>query len=97
MPGFDRSRPPRNKSLEFPADPPTIEEIVAVMCHAGGIAHGLCTRALIVLLWRSGLRITEAPSLAESDLDRGCASILVRRGKNGKRVGMDALGDRAVL
>src|SRR3984957_18429237 len=91
MPGFHRGRPPRNKGLEYPADPPTVEEIVAVMRQAGGSANGLRTRALIVLLWRAGLRITEALSLAESDLDRARGAILVRRGKNGKRreVGMD--------
>jgi site-specific recombinase XerD len=92
MPGFHRGRPPRNKGCQFPADPPTVEEIVAVMRQAGCHAHGLRTRALIVVLWHAGLRITEALSLAESDLDRDRGSILVRRGKNGKRreVGMDA-------
>jgi hypothetical protein len=28
---FHRGRPPRNKGLQYPADPPTVEEIVAVM------------------------------------------------------------------
>jgi site-specific recombinase XerD len=67
MPGFHRGCPPRNKGLQYPADSPTIEEIVAVMRKAGDTPHGLRTRALIVLLWRAGLRITEALSLAESD------------------------------
>ena len=31
MPGYHRGRPPRNKGDEYPADPPTVEEIVAVM------------------------------------------------------------------
>ena len=37
------------------------------------------------------LRISEALALAESDLDRSRGSVLVRRGKGGKRrqVGMD--------
>jgi len=91
MPGFHRGCPPRNKGLQYPADPPTVEEIVAVMRRAGDGPHGLRTRALIVLLWRAGLRISEALSLAESDLDPSRGSILVRRGKGGKRreVGMD--------
>jgi integrase len=48
-------------------------------------------RGLIVVLWRAGLRISEALSLAESDLDRARGAVLVRRGKAGKRreVGMD--------
>lgn len=90
-PGFHRGRPPRNKGLRYPADPPAVEEIVAVMRVAGGTVHGLRTRALIVVLWRAGLRISEALALAESDLDRSRGSILVRRGKGGKRrqAGMD--------
>ena len=35
MPGYHRGRAPRNKGLRYPADPPTIEEIVAVMRTAG--------------------------------------------------------------
>ncbi len=28
---FHRGRPPRNEGLRYPADPPTVEEIIAVM------------------------------------------------------------------
>ncbi len=58
---------------------------------AGDSAHGLRARALIVALWRAGLRISEALALAERDLDVARGSILIRRGKGGKRreVGMD--------
>jgi hypothetical protein len=35
MPGFHIGRPPRNKGLRYPADPPSVEEIVAVMRAAG--------------------------------------------------------------
>jgi hypothetical protein len=31
MPGYHRGRPPRNKGEQYPADPPTVEEIVTVM------------------------------------------------------------------
>ena len=30
MPGYHQGRPPKNKGRRFPADPPTVEEIVAV-------------------------------------------------------------------
>jgi integrase len=91
MPGYHRGRPPRNKGEEYPADPPTVEEIVAVMQAVGNRPDGHRLRALIVLLWRAGLRISEALALQESDLDRGRGAVLVRRGKGGKRreVGMD--------
>lgn len=49
------------------------------------------TRGLIAILWRAGLRISEALALTESDLDPKTGSVLVRVGKGGKRrtVGMD--------
>ena len=80
MPGHHRGRPPRNKGDLYPADPPTVEEIVAVMRTVGGRADGHRLRALIVLLWRAGLRISEALALQESDLDHARGAILVRRG-----------------
>jgi integrase len=91
LPHFHAGRPPRNKGIRYPADPPTVEEIVAVMRHAGDRVHGRRLRALIVVLWRAGLRIHEALALAEADLDRRRGSLLVRRGKGGRRreVGMD--------
>jgi hypothetical protein len=55
MPGYHQGRPPRNKGMRYPADPPTIEGIVAVMRVAGDGPDGLRLRALIVLLWRAGL------------------------------------------
>jgi integrase len=68
-----------------------VEEIIAVMRAAGDRADGLRLRGVIVVLWRAGLRISEALALQESDLDRTRGAVLVRRGKGGKRreVGMD--------
>ena len=74
MPGYHRGRPPRNKGEQYPADPPTVEEIVAVMSVVGDRADGHRLRALVVLLWRAGLRISEALALQESDLGRGRGS-----------------------
>src|SRR6185437_1994068 len=88
---FHRGRPPRNKGQRYPADPPTVEEIIAVMRAAGNDADAVRLRGLMVVLWRAGLRISEALALSESDLDPSRGAILVRRGKGGKRreVGMD--------
>jgi integrase len=79
MPGYHRGRPPRNKGEQYPADPPTVEEIVAVMRTVADDALGKRLRALIVLLWRAGLRISEALALQQSDLDRSRGAVLVRR------------------
>jgi integrase len=94
MPGFHADRPPRNKGLRYPADPPTVEEIVAVMRIAGDGLHGRRLRGLLVVLWRAGLRIDEALALREADLNRRRGSLLVRHGKGGRRreVGMDDWG-----
>jgi integrase len=91
LPGFHAGRSPRNKGQRYPADPPTVAEIVAVMRYAGTGLHAAPLRALIVVLWRAGLRIQEAVALGESDLDERRGSLLVRRGKGGRRreVGMD--------
>jgi site-specific recombinase XerD len=90
---FHQGRPPRNKGQRYPADPPSVEEIIAVM-HAAGDkndSEAVRLRGLIIVLWRAGLRISEALALSESDLDLNRGAILVRRGKGGKRreVGMD--------
>jgi len=50
MPGYHRGRPPKNKGLRFPADPPTVEEIVAVMRATGDGPDGTRLRALIIVL-----------------------------------------------
>jgi integrase len=94
MPGFHAGRSPHNKGLRYPADPPKVEEIIAVMRAAGDDAHGRRLRGLIVILWRAGLRIQDALAVAESDLDPRRGALLVRRGKGGRRreVGMDAWG-----
>jgi hypothetical protein len=69
MPGFHAGRPPRNKGMRYPADPPTVEEIVTVTRTAGDGVHGCRLHGVIVVLWRAGLRIHEALALSEADLD----------------------------
>jgi site-specific recombinase XerD len=58
---------------------------------AGDRADGHRLRSLIVLLWRAGLRSSEALGLAETDLEQQRGAVLVCRGKGGRRreVGMD--------
>jgi integrase len=81
LPGYHAGRPPRNKGLRYPADPPTVDEIIAVMRHTADDRHGRRLRAMIVVLWRAGPRIQEALALGEHDLDQRRGSILVRQAK----------------
>jgi hypothetical protein len=59
MPGYHAGRPPGNKGMRYPADPPTVDEIVAVMRQTGDDRHGFRLRGMIVVLWRAGLRLQE--------------------------------------
>src|SRR5437660_11595670 len=94
LPGFHSGRAPRNKGMLYPADPPTVEEIVCVMRHASEDPHGWRLRAMLVMLWRRGLRVQEALALTEHDLEPRRGSVLVGHGKGGRRreFGMDAWG-----
>src|SRR5262249_14797525 len=74
--------------------PPRTEEIILVIRQAGRDRHGLRIRALIAVLWRGGLRISEALALNETDVDERRGSLLIRHGKGDKRrqAGMDEFG-----
>ena len=45
MPGYHTGRSPRNKGMRYPAGPPTVEEIVAVMRRCSRTA--LSSRSLV--------------------------------------------------
>ena len=49
---FHAGRPPHNNGLRYPADPPSVEEIIAFMHACGEDAEGVRLRGLIVVLWR---------------------------------------------
>ena len=56
-------RKPANKGRRYPADPPRIEETIGVMREAGNGPFGRRMQGLIAVLWRAGLRISEALAL----------------------------------
>jgi len=93
-PGYLAGRAPRNKGIRYPADPSRPEEIIVVMRKRGHDRHGLRIRALIAVLWRGGLRISDTLALNETDVDPRRGSVMVRHGKGDKRreAGMDPFG-----
>ncbi|HET7046636.1 MAG TPA: tyrosine-type recombinase/integrase [Solirubrobacteraceae bacterium] len=64
------------------------------MRQAGHDRHGLRVRALIAVLWRRGVRISEALALNETDIDERRGSLAIRHGKGDRRreAGMDPFG-----
>jgi hypothetical protein len=54
MPGFHEGRAPRNKGRRYPADPPAVEEIIAVMPEAGSSAARAGSCLARVHPWLSG-------------------------------------------
>jgi site-specific recombinase XerD len=64
------------------------------MRQAGHDRHSLRLRALIAVLWRTELGISEALALTETDIDTVRGSLLIRHGKRDKRreAGMDRFG-----
>jgi site-specific recombinase XerD len=75
------------------ADLLTAAEIERLMRHCSSRAPtGVRNRALIAVCWRCGLRIGEALAVAVKDLDPDSGTLIVQRGKGGKRrvVGVDA-------
>ena len=72
----------------------SLDNFIAVMRQTSDDRHGYRLSALIIVLWRGGLRIQEALALGERDLDPRRGSRLVRNGKGGRRreIGTDAWG-----
>jgi hypothetical protein len=70
LPDFHAGKTPGNKGQRYAADPPTVDEIIAIMRVARNAPYGNRLTGLIVVLWRAGLRINEALSLTETDLEQ---------------------------
>lgn len=83
---------PANYGQKFPAEILTREEMSRLLaaCSRRGPA-GLRNRALIVAMWRGGLRIAEALALKRKDvdLDAGTITVLHGKGDRARTVGID--------
>lgn len=90
---------PANKGRKLPPEPLTPEEVKALIrtCSKRAVT-GVRNQALIVVLYRAGLRISEALALTPSNLDAKGSMIRVLHGKgdHDRVVGLDA-GAWAIL
>ncbi len=93
------ARIPANKGKKLPPEPLTADEVKALIRTCSTRAPtGVRNRALIVLLYRAGLRISEALALMPKDLDPAASTvrILYGKGQKSRLVGLDA-GAWAIL
>ena len=91
--------PPANKGRRYPAEVLTSEEVRELIRSCSGRAPtGIRNRAILTVLYRSGLRIGEALALMPKDVDPAAGTLTVLHGKGDKRriVGLDD-GALAVL
>ncbi len=81
----------QNRGGRLPGEVLAPDDIRALLraCNRG--PTGARNRALLVVLWRGGLRIAEALALRPVDLDAAAGLVRVRRGKGGRprHVGLD--------
>lgn len=92
LPGYHKGRTPPNKGMKFPPSPPSTEEVAAMLaCCDRNTPHGLRMFSWLLLVWRTGLRISESLALTETDLNQPDSTVYVRCGKGGKSrlVGID--------
>ncbi|HWD11500.1 MAG TPA: site-specific integrase [Solirubrobacteraceae bacterium] len=78
-------QPPANKGKRYPAEPLTRAEFHRLLGVCGRGPAGLRNRALLVLLYRTGVRISEALALYPKDIDLRTGSATVLEGKRRKR------------
>lgn len=90
-PSYRRGTAPPNKGMKLPAEPLKPREVLALIKACGKGRAGVRNRALIVVLWRSGLRISEALALYPKDVDLEAGEIRVLHGKGdrARTIGLD--------
>lgn len=84
-------RPSPNRGKRFPPEPLSAREVLALMDACGRGPAGIRNRALIVTLWRAGLRAGEALALYPKDVNLAAGTVAVLHGKGDRNrlVGLD--------
>lgn len=92
MPGYRKGVPPATKGRHRDAEPFSEEEVLAIVRQTSRRGYGgWRDRALIITLWRTGLRISEALNLKTNhlDLERGFLRVRYGKGSKSRIVGVD--------
>jgi integrase/recombinase XerD len=85
QPSYRLGKEPPNKGMKLPPEVLTAEEVYALIDACGRGPAGRRNRALLVVMWRAGLRISEALSLYPKDVDLENGRITILHGKGDKR------------
>jgi site-specific recombinase XerD len=91
-PGYKRGMRPPNYGRKYPAEPLSRDEVGLLLGACSRRAPtGVRNRALIVVMWRSGLRVAEALALKPADIDLAAGTVRVLHGKGdrARTVGID--------
>jgi integrase/recombinase XerD len=86
------------KGVKYPPEILDRREIEALLAGCGTSPTGRRDRAVLTLLWRSGLRISEALALRPADVNLSMGTLRILTGKGGKArtVGLDTLARSAL-
>jgi site-specific recombinase XerD len=98
-PGYHAGRTAPNKGKTYPPEVLAPDEVKALIRASSNRAPtGIRNRALITVMYRAGLRLSEALALKPKDINPDAGTITVLHGKGDKRrvVGLDP-GSMAIL
>ncbi len=87
-------RPPANKGKRYHPNPPSTSEILRAFEALGDSAQDRRLAALVAVLWRAGLGLSEALALTADDLDATAGVLTVRAARKAarRRAAMDVWG-----
>lgn len=91
LPGYRLGVRPANAGNKYPAETYSREQIHRLMSALGRGNAGARNRAIVVTMWRSGLRVAEVLDLVPRDVDLAAGTVTIRHGKGDRRrvVGID--------
>lgn len=98
MPEYRIGQEPANKGRKFPPEPLTPREALSLVEACGKGYAGARNKALITLLWRSGLRVAEALALypKDVDLEEGRVHVLHGKGDKSRIVAIDPMAGAVI-
>jgi integrase/recombinase XerD len=83
--GSAKGQEPGNKGQKYPAEVLTTDEVAAIIAQCSAKAPtGIRNRAMLTLLYRSGLRVSEVLALRPADVNLDAHTVRVLHGKGNK-------------